>query len=337
MKKFIYFFLFIILSLFSCINNESNFEEIKGQYFGQPLPGKIPQVFAPGLISTGFHEMNICFSPSGKEMFFFRCGPVYTPRAIFYSKMVDSIWSIPKELPFVNINRSDYYPFVSPNGDKLYFNSTRIKDSSEISENFYHGIWFAEKVNGMWENPQEINFGLDYEINGTNPSVALSGNIYFNAEIERNVSDIYVSKYKNGSYQEPEKLSDAVNSNTHDFHPYIAPDESYILFDSMRESESFGYQDIYISFRNDDGKWLKAINLGRIVNTENVELRPFVTFDQKYLFFISNKYTLKKLTKNQLSSEEFTNILQSPGNGSQDIYWVDASFIQELKKQVLAN
>ena len=50
-------------------------------------------------------------------------------------------------------------------------------------------------------------------------------------------------------------------------HPFIAPDESYLIWDDEREG-GYGDNDLYISFRQQDGSWGAAINLGDKINTE---------------------------------------------------------------------
>lgn len=326
-------FSFIICLLFlTACQSESQFSDLKGKYFGQPAPGDSAQLFAPGIVSTGANEMNICFSPAGDEMFYFVTGPAFEPRAVLTSKILNGTWTEPLELPFFDKERTDSYPFITPDGKKLFFNSSRPYEGMEVTEGRrHHEIWYVETNNGQWGVPQKIDFGGEYKGFGTFPSVAANGNMYFNATIDRDVSDIYYSKYENGRYSTPERLSDNVNSDNRDFHPYIAPDESYILFDSNRDEDSKGHQDIFISFRSDSGEWGKAINIGDKVNTANSELRPYVTFDGKYLFFISMRTIQNEFPDNPMTYEQVGELINSPGNGLQDIYWIEADFINELK------
>jgi hypothetical protein len=119
--------------------------------------------------------------------------------------------------------------------------------------------------------------------------VAANGNLYFNGGRNASNSDIYVSRLVDGRYTTPENLGPGVNSDAGDFHPFIAPDETFLLFDSQREQGSFGGNDLYISRRAEDGSWSDAENLGPAVNTASGDLRPFVTGDGKYLFFASSR------------------------------------------------
>ena len=51
-----------------------------------------------------------------------------------------------------------------------------------------------------------------------------------------------------------------MNSATHDADPYIAPDESYIVFASYGRPESAGDGDLYVSY-NRNGNWSRARSL----------------------------------------------------------------------------
>ena len=84
---------------------------------------------------------------------------------------------------------------------------------------------------------------------------------------------------------------------------FIAPDESYIIFCSARKS-GFGRGDLYISFKDENGGWQEAQNMGKPINTEKHELCPFMTSDGRYLFYTSN----------------------------QNIYWVDAAILETYRR-----
>jgi hypothetical protein len=50
---------------------------IQGPYLGQPPPGDVPEVFAPGILSTHLHEYSITISPDGRYLFFSYEGDMY--------------------------------------------------------------------------------------------------------------------------------------------------------------------------------------------------------------------------------------------------------------------
>ncbi|MBI1393634.1 MAG: hypothetical protein GC152_12910 [Alphaproteobacteria bacterium] len=121
---------------------------------------------------------------------------------------------------------------------------------------------------------------------------------------------IRYSRLVDGEYEDPKPLSEAINTGTYLNHPFIAPDESYLLWDAKRE-DGYGDSDIYISFRQDDGSWGAAINLGDKINTDAWEASASVTPDGEYLFFNRN-----------MGSDEYEDV---------DIFWVDAGIIETLR------
>jgi hypothetical protein len=119
-----------------------------------------------------------------------------------------------------------------------------------------------------------------------------------------NAMDIYKSELVNGQYSQFEKLPDQINSTSKDATPYIAPDESYIIFMSNRPG-GYGYYDLYISYKKPDGTWTTAKNMGNKINSFSEEAMPLLSPEGKYLFFNSVK----------------------SGDLGFNAYWVDASFL----------
>ena len=75
-------FIMLSLSLFTLcqaqenVKDDSDFPVLKGPYLGQKLPRMAPEIFAPGIISTGKSaEYGGHFSPDGSEFFFTRYSP----------------------------------------------------------------------------------------------------------------------------------------------------------------------------------------------------------------------------------------------------------------------
>jgi len=70
--------------------------------------------------------------------------------------------------------------------------------------------------------------------------------------------------------------------------------------------------DIYISFRDSEGNWTDPVNLGEDVNSDRQERFPSVSPDGKYLLF--TRWVVR---------------------GNEDVMWVSAKIIDDLKEQVL--
>ena len=78
------------------------------------------------------------------------------------------------------------------------------------------------------------------------------GTYYFDEATK--VGNIRYSRLIDGKREAPKSVSEEINTGKWTAHPFIASDESYIIWDSERE-EGFGDSDLYISFRQHDGSW----------------------------------------------------------------------------------
>lgn len=70
-----------------------------------------------------------------------------------------------------------------------------------------------------------------------------------------------------GAFTGPVKLNDMINYDKMEWDPLIAKDESFLLFASRDREDSYGGQDFYVSFKNDQGEWMKAKHLGKEINS----------------------------------------------------------------------
>jgi Tol biopolymer transport system component len=174
-------------------------------------------------------------------------------------------------------------------------------------------ICLVEKISTGWSDPYHPGDPLNSDKSEQWPSISRNGTVYFvSPDIEGGygAQDIYRSRFTNGQYEKPENLGGSINTESMETSPYIAPDESYLLFSSFRP-DGYGDFDIYVSYRNKDGTWTKAKNLGETINSPARESPLVVSPDGKYLFFMSRR------------------------NGIGEYYWVDASFMEDLRKEAL--
>ncbi|WP_422349570.1 TolB family protein [Flagellimonas sp.] len=287
-------------------------------YFGQTPPGITAEVFAPGIISTENFEFAITFSPKMDEMFFTRRKPE-ADNEIFHMKLEEGKWSDPELAFFTPEIGWDFEPHINPKGDILYFGSLRpLPDSTKSS-----GLnqWMSKKIPNGWGEPEPLDspFKDRFVMYLTSSE---NGNLYFTSRdegAERGDGGIYSSDNEQGQYKSVQRMGTAINFDGKWIaHPYIAPDESYIIFDGEHDS-GFGESDLYISFKQ-NGLWTKAINMGPEVNTEKTEMCPSVSPDGKYLFFHRGVY---------IEGEE----------ESGDIMWIDFGLLKEklLSQTVVVN
>ena len=140
------------------------------------------------------------------------------------------------------------------------------------------------------------------------PTLTARGDLYFCSRREggQGRHDIYRARLVDGRFARPENLGSPINSEASDFDPYVAPDESYIIFASDRPG-GLGNADLYIRFRGKDGAWSEPRNMGAPVSSPYLDYAPMLSPDGKYLFFTSGR------------------------GGADDIYWVDARVIDAMR------
>lgn len=251
--------------------------------YGSDKPLPAAKLFAEGSINSTGDDYGPTFTPDGKTIFFVKRTNRQGAETIVSSSFEGGKWSAPQAAPFSG-KGLDKEPFISPDGKRLFFASTRLPDGSYGKSKSFD-IWMAERTGSGWSAPVNLGPMVNSPTYDNYPAVAANGNLYFASEREGGMgeNDLYVSRYAGGRYEKAENLGETINTDDTDADPYIAPDESYIIFSSDRTG-TLGEGDLYISF-NQQGKWTAPRNLGPKVNTTDYEYTPLVSPDKKYLFF----------------------------------------------------
>jgi len=292
-----------ILFVFSSNAQQDDFPVLKGPYLGQKPPGMTPEVFAPGIVSTSeYTELGCTFSPDVKEFYFTR----YTPdRNIWVCRLKDEVWQKPEPASF-NTNYREISPHITADGNMLFFASTRPHPQRRGDPKDW-SMWVTMRSANGWEEPRYIGIGI-YLTSSKMSNIYLS---YF----AKSDAVIGQTKFVNGGFSEIKTLESDMNSPYFDNHPCIAPDESYIIFESNRPGSRRGGNtfDLYICYKKENGTWSKAINIGKALDTKAGSTLPYISPDGKYLFY---------------------NSISDTGTNS-DIFWMDVKIIEELKPESL--
>lgn len=279
---------------------------LRGDWLGQKPPGLVPELFAPGVVSTERDEINAVFSPDGREFYFsvFQGGRGY---AMMTMTRDGDEWSEPRPVPFA-ADVSEVDMFMTHDGGRLFYISKRpLTEGGPPSSGYM--IWMTEREEGGWAEPRP----LDSRINGGSrqlyPTLTRDGILYFGSTRDGTQgSDLFRAAWEDGAFLEPQRLGPAINSEYDETDALIAPDESWMVFTSSDRPDGFGGGDLYVSFRRSDGSWTAAQNMGEGINTAYSEFTPILSPDGRYFFFASGRA------------------------GSDDLYWVDAAIIQGFQE-----
>lgn len=335
MKKYLLpFAISLLIALFSATAiNSIDAQEQMSYSSDKPIPQ--PQIFGKGIISTGDYDTHPAFSPDGNTLYFLKCTAEIQTCTICVSQFKNHKWSEPIVAPFSG-QYWDIDPFVSKDGKTLYFGSNRPDNVGEAAK-ADTDIWKVDIINDGWGKPVRLDSVINSNRNEYYPTLADNGTIYFGSSRHggKGGSDIYRCRLIDGKYTEAENLGDSINTADDEFEPFIASDESYLIFMAARP-KGLIFGDLYFSNKI-NGQWAKAEKLPEPFNSFGIEWAPKVTRDGKYLFFASTRNTQTDIPKNPENIEQLTNRLRNTGNGLADIYQVDFSTVKRLMDKSLTN
>ena len=264
-----------------------------GPYLGQTPPGSTPEIFAPGIVNTEeSREWQGMFTAGLKAFYFIRrpIGAETLSRVLTVIEYKNNQWqeSVVKQ----GVVGASF----SPDGMTVYFAQE-----------------YMERTSDGWSELK--SYGAPFkDIDVMRLSASSNRTYYFDTYTEKLDMPLRYSRLVDGKYEQPKSLGPQFAIGQYNAHPFIAPDESYIIWDSRRES-GYGTSDLYISFRAAGGSWGPAINLGDKINTPDAENHPSVSPDGKFIFF------------DRRSGERVN------GEKTVDIFWVDAQIIENLRPQ----
>lgn len=262
--------------------DDKPFPAFEGRYFGQAPPSLVPQRFAPGFVSTAGYDITPTFSPALDEVFLgHRPTEEGSDNKIYHSRMVNGRWLRPVLASFSS-GGSEFEAQFSVDGNTVYFNRGSA-------------LLLSQRTATGWSEARSLEPPAD---RGMCVAAAGNGTLYVTSARR---PAIVRCRRVDGTYQPPEVV---VSPGAH---PWVAPDESYLVFDRYSIADGAQTSKLFISFSREDGSWSEPVGLGSDINATGTELIPKVSPDGKYLFF------------------------QRKVDGNTDIYWVDARILEALR------
>ena len=253
--------LFSTITMSSNCYSEDKIPTLESHYFGEKPPGLIPKIFDPKIVSPEGRFDSGSFTPDMKEFYFTRRDEQNKKRTFFVIRYEQGRWGHETETEVK-------WPHFSADGKIMYV-----------------GKEYRKRTDSGWSNPKSLGEVLKQTAHGL--SISANGTYYFplfEKDFYTGHGKLSYSRMIDGQYESPVTLSNEMNEGKWIAHPFIAPDESYLIWDVVRE-DGHGQSDLYISFKQEDGSWLSPINMGPQINTDMQESAPRVTYDGKYLFF----------------------------------------------------
>ena len=199
-------------------------------------------------------------------------------------------WTAPEPASF-NSSYMDNEPHITPDGKLMYFNSNRPYPGVPEGRRWTQ-IWYMERIGDGWGEPRHLCEGMF-------ATSSMNGNVYLN---------LGVTRLKNGKLEPIQEISGAFNSPPagwrHGEHSSIAPDESFLIYDSRRsDGEQNSDENLFVCFKKKDGNWGESLDLGSTLDLPGGKSLATLSADGKYLFFCNRG----------------------------DIWWVDTQVIERLR------
>ena len=197
------------------------------------------------------------------------------------------------KLDSINSGYDEQNPVLTPDGQRLYF--VRSGHPQNIAGVIDRGdIWYADKTEKGWSAP--VHAGNVINHNG------LNGIVGFSADGQRiyllNYKDtggtvrggISMSEWVRDHWSVPQRLDIQYFANNSQYlSGTISPDEKVMIL-SYKSYDTYGNEDLYVTFKQMDGSWSQPENLGVDVNTMFEEWAPYLAADLKTLYFSSNGF-----------------------------------------------
>lgn len=276
------------------------------------VPAPAPVMFAPEIISTGDFESHPTFMPDGNTLYFVKSDPAFTRWTIYQSQFAQQHWTRPLIAPFSGRYR-DADPFITPDGRHFYFISDRPVNGEPKAD---MDIWRMDLTPNGWSEAQNLGEPVNSPQSEWHPSLTATGVLYFGSARPGGLglTDLYRATRSNGVWQ-VETLGAPINTAADEYEPFIAPDESYVIFMAFRP-DALGASDLYLSWHT-AGAWSAPLNLGAPLNSPALDLAPGISPDGRYFFFSSTRGGTGETQPRALHS----------GNGLGDIYQMDLSAV----------
>lgn len=125
---------------------------------------------------------------------------------------------------------------------------------------------------------------------------------------------------------------------------YLSRDGRFLIM-SLENQTGYGVEDLYVSIQSVDGRWSSPKNLGYDINTDKQEITPFLSADNKTLYFATNArggfgsfdlYVSNRLDdswRNWSEPRNLGSIINSEGSETSFIYNPDSEYAYFISTQ----
>jgi hypothetical protein len=190
-----------LLMMSGCSHSQNELSAPEDLYFGLKPPGMVAEPYAPGIMSQKGWELGGMHAPDMNEFYLTSSiNAPYRPLVVSFRKE-DRVWK--------------KYKFYSTGGNILY-----SKDK------------YIERTDSGWSEIKSL--GAPYEdIRIMRLTASKKGTLVFDEATSDGNGVLRYSRLINGEREAPKPLDKVINTGKWTAHPFIAADESYIIWDRL--------------------------------------------------------------------------------------------------------
>ena len=189
----------------------------------------------------------------------------------------------------VNTSADEYWPSLSTDEKTLVI--TRLVSSDDLTKKMQEDFFISQWTGAGWEMMKNAGRPLNTGDNEGAQTISGDGRYMIFTACNRDDGlgrcDLYASGKEGETWSVPINLGKPINTPYRETQPSITPDGRTLYFSSDRPGGK-GLHDIWVSQRDESGQWSTPENLGDTVNTEGVEMSPFIHPDNQSLYFSSD-------------------------------------------------
>lgn len=250
------------------------------------------ETFTPRNLGSAINSRNSEYYPSltidKKTLIYTR--RVNNKQEDFYGSVADTTkkWNSATPLPgMINTEKNEGAPTISQDGNWLIFTACNREDGYGSCD-----LYISYLTNDGWSAAQNLGELVNTASWESAPSLSPDKrDLYFSSKRSDGYGglDLYVSHLQpNGSFGIPENLGPIINTPGDESTPFIHADNQTLYFTSNKH-QGYGGDDLFLTHKNDLGKWGEPLNLGYPINTIENEGSLFIASDGKNAFYASDR------------------------------------------------
>lgn len=218
----------------------------------------------PRYLQSRNSDYGAIVSPDGKHLYYTSLSPARTEKEnIWRSERLATGWGRAYEVTELNTDKNEAIGSFSKDGRIAYLSGNYKR--GQIDGDIYQSVWTGNR----WGSPQAVEAVNSPEVEA-HPYVFNDELMFFTSSREGGYggTDIWVSEFKNGTWNEPINLGPNVNSPGNEQTPFLSYDGRTLFFASNHHP-GFGGYDLFKVVRIGSGlqNWSIPENLGLPINS----------------------------------------------------------------------